>query len=347
MKNKKTMSLLRIASLVHRCLSQNHHYDPYPSALDRVAGHLMEVSRLSKRLRICRNRSWSAAEHHQRRVLSQRLTELEAATRQLRNDLAPPATGTPSVRDVLEELHELEREFDDLRYDWQEACIAVTTEPITLQDIALGRFELRLCLSSLATGDPARVLSAIAVEPNPCASDDAVTHPHVSSDCICLGDATTPFQSAIASGRLADALQIARVVLNTYNPSSPFCKLESWYGVLCYDCGYMTNSDGYYTCERCDNAFCEDCYSACTACGDSSCRDCLNTCTSCDESICDECLTCCSRCDQSACMNCLDEGLCSACVDTDDEEENQINESIQTQTEEQEPVTPQPALASA
>jgi hypothetical protein len=336
-KDKPLLRLVRIATQVRRCLERNRPAETLGPALDRVAACAQAINSVARRLRLCRRNQWHAAGAAERQGLAVRIRDLEHALDSLKEDLSRPTTRAPAQRDVFEDLRELETEFGDVRLDSTRRIVAVITEPIVLQETDLGRFELQINLSSPPGAYPTEALRAIALDPNPCATDDAVTHPHVSGERVCLGDAAVPFGAALGAGRLADAMLIARAVLETYNEGSPYCSLDSWYGRACSDCGQIENVDDTCWCERCEQEFCGECFGSCAACGNSSCCSCLTTCLHCDESVCSGCLESCACCNEPACTSCLDDGLCPGCVEAESEEENEDDEAIETQSEDQQP----------
>jgi hypothetical protein len=90
----------------------------------------------------------------------------------------------------------------------------VVTDPIVLEGVALGRFRIDLNLDRFhygrLDGDTVR---AIALDPNPAASNDEITHPHVQGGQICLGEGSVMVRQALTEGRLYDALLVVRSVL--------------------------------------------------------------------------------------------------------------------------------------
>src|SRR5690606_3433874 len=94
----------------------------------------------------------------------------------------------PKLSDIFAELSQIDQELGEYHYDLKEKTISVITEPITLEEIDLGTFEIKLFIdkiSTLYTNVPYKV---IALEPNPSGSDSSVTHPHVNSEILCEGD---------------------------------------------------------------------------------------------------------------------------------------------------------------
>jgi len=314
--------------------------------LDRLVARAQVIDCTAKRLRICRMHRWHGAESVERRALDVRIRDLEHALYSLKEDLSRPSIPTLSLRDVFDDLCELAVEFDEIRSDAEGRYLSVVTEAIALEGIEFGRFELRIDLKALLGEFPSEALLAVALDPNPCASDEAVTHPHVSGERICLGEAAASFGAALNAGRLADAFLIARSVLETYNPGSPYCQVESWYGRACSDCGQVESVDDTCWCDRCDQEYCSDCYGSCSACCDSCCLGCLDTCSSCDEGVCSGCLAPCALCDQSACTRCLDDELCPACIEAELEKENEDDEASQTQDEQLSPTQSNPFIAA-
>jgi hypothetical protein len=314
MNRRRTTSIPRIAAWLIRHLRTDGRRYVYVSSLDSVHTQLAELQRLAKCLRACRARGWTAAEHIERRRLAARLNELSIAAEALRNDLGVAATPLATHRDLLLDLYELNSEFDVLHLDRAGGYLAVTTEPITLEDVPLGRFELRLDGRCLTAGHVHGALSVVARDPHPSASNESITHPHVRDACLCLGDATTAFETAASSGRLADALLLARSVLRTYNPNSPYCPLDAWYCPTCHDCGRLAADESAYLCADCENEYCDDCITSCSICGASRCRECILTCTQCADGVCDDCMGSCPDCSRLTCQACREDGLCSDCL---------------------------------
>ena len=126
------------------------------------------------------------------------------------------------------------------------------------------------------------------------------------------------------------------MVLNTYNPESPYVKLEDWEGEACSDCGYTMNDDSRYWCEECERNYCQECISGCRCCDTSICCDCLTSCPVCEESVCTACLKKCSECGEPCCASCLEEEMCPSCIEAkelEDEEESQ-KEAVASKTAE-------------
>lgn len=318
-----TRTAVRVHAALSRCMRKGFQLEP----LDRLGSQFSDISRLVRRFRVCQQRGWTAAQQRERNALYLCLDDLEDSIRHLTNQLGRDPIEPPTLRAVLDDLREISDEFGGVRYESGGACLVAVTEPIVLEDIALGQFELRISLNALARGEPLDALHAVALAPNPCSADDGITHPHVNKERICLGDATTAFQSALQSGRLADAFLIARAVLTTYNSDSPYCKLDAWYGRPCSDCGHIADGDDLYWCEGCEKDFCDECFSSCAACGTSSCDGCLTGCRLCDERVCDDCLSQCSTCGTTLCNGCLDDGLCPSCLEAKDNTETETDET--------------------
>lgn len=247
-----------------------------------------------------------------------------------------------SLSDIYSELSHIEQEFEAFHYDLERKTISVVTEPVVLEDIALGSFEIILKIDEMAKPNGIPPYQIIALNPNPAGSGECVVHPHVSNEQLCEGDGFLPIQKALREGRLLDFFTIVTQILNTYNPDSPYVSLKDWLGYPCYDCGYTVSSQDSYYCESCYEDFCESCSSYCKICDITFCRGCLSECPDCSEPVCKDCCSSCDECgrivckdcidlcvecEKSFCVNCLDEnGICHECIEkrkeTKDEQEN-------------------------
>ena len=96
---------------------------------------------------------------------------------------ASPQT-IPTQADLYRDLVALESEFEAVQCDPEEQTISVTTQPIVLEGIDLGRFQIRL---SWQRRQGNWSYTVVALEPHPAQSNDSVTHPHVSDE-VCEGD---------------------------------------------------------------------------------------------------------------------------------------------------------------
>ncbi len=241
----------------------------------------------------------------------------------------------PKLSDIFSELTQIDQEIGEYQYDLKEKTISVITEPITLEEIALGSFEIKLFIdkiSTLYTNIPYKV---IALEPNPAGSDSSVTHPHVNSEILCEGDGHVSIRRALEDGRFCDFFTLIVSILQTYNPGSPYVSLDNWEGRSCYDCGYTVNGDESYYCEYCDQEYCDQCSTYCQKCDTTVCLGCASQCPSCEEPVCRNCSAKCKECKETYCKDCLtEEGLCPDCEEQRKEQENeeQENESEQSET---------------
>ncbi len=272
--------------------------------------------RLFRKLEKARSRKLDLAAATVARGLESALSRLEE---RLTSHLSILASRTaahkfPSLDHLYSEVLGLSEEFDKIRYDLKERLIVVTTEPIELEDVYLGEFEIRLSLNRLGEHRPYEVL---AVDPHPAAADEAITHPHVKDKHLCEGDGRVAIRRALAAGRLADFFQIVNQVLQTYNSGSAYAQLDEWCDIACADCSDMTSCDSAHVCLKCGSHLCDDCAWECKACFSSLCSDCGEACPQCSRRLCDGCLQECAKCEDQFCPSCLSQGKCQNCHDRD------------------------------
>jgi hypothetical protein len=215
-----------------------------------------------------------------------------------------PIVPVPTVSDVCGELAALECEFGGLKLEPN--LIAVTTPPIELGGIELGRFEIQLI---------GKALKVVALDPHPAESDSDITHPHVSAGQLCAGWGAEPMAAALTEGRLLDFFMIVRQVLQNYSPDSPYVSLDDWYGRQCDDCDATMTRDESSSCESCGRQLCDYCQWSCTGCHYPYCQEHSSSCETCGDRVCGECGCVCEPCGNLFCKNCCQGDQCNACRD--------------------------------
>jgi hypothetical protein len=249
-------------------------------------------------------RGWHLAAEELRRELAYTVPSLQSELEALLSRL-PSYTSTTtiaSVGDIYADLLALQQGFDELNYDVRGRWFSVTTEPITLQGIYLGPFEIHLDWHRIGDDCAYRV---IATDAHPCESRENVTHPHVMDERLCEGDSRQAIRHALAQGRILDFFTLVANGLRSYNSDSPFVALELWYGSTCSDCGCVVDEDDCYTCEKCEERICGNCQSSCADCGEYCCSQCITTCEACDDNYCRSCLRECTECRAQVCSSCF------------------------------------------
>ena len=301
----------RLANRIHtQILAARQEPDAsFGYALGQLESDACQIVSIHHRLTLCRQHHLSLARTKVYEELADLLRLLPGIVEQL-SPLIPQNSDILPVAELVKELEHLEDEFPQWRYDPKAGELIVVTEPITLEEMNFGPFEIRLAIDHLGEGGGrARHGSykVVALEPRPASSNEAVTHPHVSDEQLCEGDATTPLRAALAEGRIGDFFILVKCVLETYNSASPYVALDQWEGYSCHECGSTTSEDDTYYCEGCDHDYCSECTSYCRCCDNSRCGSCLENCPSCGKRICSECLLTCDECESRCCKSCLKE----------------------------------------
>lgn len=268
---------------------------------------------LVQRSRRAELRGWHLAAAELRRDLAHTIPTLQSELTSIVSRL--PALSTTrtaaTVGDIYGDLVALQQEFDELAYDVHERWLSVSTEPITLQGVYLGPFEIQLDWGRIRDDAAYRV---IASDPHPAESRENVTHPHVMDGILCEGHSRHSIRQALVQGRLLDFFTLVANGLRTYNEESPFVALELWCGMSCSDCGSTVDDDDRYVCHRCEDTICSGCETTCCGCDDAFCSQCITVCDACNDNHCRGCLTPCQECRRNICCNCLeDDERCSTC----------------------------------
>lgn len=293
--------------------------------LSYLTGALHRLESVRRKINIALTRGWDAATNRLCRQIPDTLRDIAYYLDTCKREAEACHVGVPTLRTMLDDLHQLEAEFGGLQHRPECRGLAVFTDDIQLEDVWLGPFEIQLDPSDLGRDAGHGAFRIIAQDPHPAESNSCVTHPHVSDERICAGDAAAPIRSALASGRICDAFMLIRSVLTNYNPSSPYVSLDDWFGRPCHDCGYICTSDYSSICEACENRICDECASYCRVCSETYCVGCLDTCGVCDERVCSSCMTKCPDCGEELCTNCLEDGECP-CHESKEEDDQDKNE---------------------
>ena len=314
--------LWRVAEAIRRRLlvQARSRIGQVGTEIDKLIEPLVALQKVRRGLSVCRQRHWSAAARPLTTRIETVICNVPYVIDQVSRVNRDSVSAVPSLRELHADLMQLTEEFETVRYDGKRKHLAVATEPITLEGIYLGEFEIRLHIRKLSEVAAPFPYSVVALEPHPAASNECVTHPHVNEEILCAGDAQAPIRSALSAGRICDFFLLVRSVLTTYNPSSPYVPLKDWHGRPCHDCGYITGGDDIHWCTSCEHDYCDDCSSYCRSCDETTCNDCLTPCPECDEPTCTGCMTTCPECDQRRCRSCA-EAPCP-CQHEEDGEDN-------------------------
>ena len=303
--------------------------------LTNVLDRMERLQWIRRRLVICNARNWDVAAKKTIAGIESVFRELSCHIQDAETAIKQCDTKLPQAREIMESIGQVEDEFGNLKYVAREKYLTAVTEPIELEGVFLGEFEIRLHIAGMSDLRSSSLYEIVALEPNPAASNDSVTHPHVSDDRLCAGDAYAGIHSALAAGRICDFFLLVRSVLTQYNPDSPYVSLDNWDGVSCHECGYIMSSEDSHWCHVCEADYCGECSSYCLRCDDNTCLGCLTECAACQERICDMCMTRCPDCGRSLCEKCLDDNQC-ICIEEseedDEHDENPTSESGEVQT---------------
>lgn len=205
----------------------------------------------------------------------------------------------PSARELFDELLACEAEFGPVSFDQRGGIIGVDTSTIRLEEVDLGPFGLRLCISDVPTGSPEYWVRCEALEPYTATSNDSVTHPLVNTETLCLGEATTAVCAALLDGRIGDAFVLMRSTLQTYNPDSAYVSLEDWEGVPCSECSVQLHPDDAVYVDGCECRLCDQCSLMCLYSDAIGCRSCFTKLETTGEWVHPDEATTCERCSRS------------------------------------------------
>ena len=321
----------RVAGRLHECLIRRRQaamcdvemriteHDHIGQACRRVRGIAMQMRRARQR---GLSGAWAALQHKLRSGLASLQREAEVQLRALNEALVEPLP----LGQILAEFASVEAEFSPGRITFTPDEVRVRTDRIELEDVDLGPFEIRLHIEDLAAPNGPSPLRVVALDPKPALGDPHITHPHVSGESLCAGDALISLKRALDEGRLSDMFMIVRSVLQTYNPRSAHVRLDEWEGEPCPDCGLAIADHDGNECAACGRDFCDECMARCESCDEPMCNLCLVTCNACTADTCRLCASRCSHCGHWACPDCTSDQLCRRCRTSSKENQHETDE---------------------
>lgn len=295
-------------------------------SLSELLGHVQSIRRkLGLAVGLC----WYAAAEKTAFGITQVLRDIPYHITDVEEACQQCVTKVPTLGDLVGELKQLQDEFDQVKHDPQCQKLSITTDSIELEEVQLGEFEVILEISRLGEASRSSVYRVVALDPHPAASNDSVTHPHVSDEHMCEGDAGAAIGAALANGRVCDFFMLVRSVLQHYNSSSPYVSLADWHGSPCHECGSTMHEDNSHWCSSCGEEVCEDCSSYCRRCDETRCDGCLEECSVCGDRVCSSCRTTCEHCGRTLCVTCQEESECP-CIEERKEPEEDEHDNDET-----------------
>ncbi len=151
-----------------------------------------EIVKLAGQIEKAAMRGWLYAAEKLRADLARNLEYCRNRMDRLCQGLQKPPPNLPSLAEIYGEISALYGEFEEVEIDIKGHTLAVTTEPVVLDWLRLGAFKIRLDWNELGKTSPYRV---VALDPNPAAGNDGVTHPHVQNGRLCEGEAGRVFKT--------------------------------------------------------------------------------------------------------------------------------------------------------
>lgn len=311
-------------------------YERLHTGLEKFTGQFSDLGNETQRFDTAVHRFWMLAAKTNCDRIFQLLDEIAYAAGQTKDMAGSLDIDVPALRSVFDELEQISNDLAEPEYDGSNNTISVTTNPVRLDGMYLGPFRIQLDLQKMPEiYNNQRCYCIIALDPHPAATDEGITHPHVSHEQLCEGEGAAAIRNALENGRLFDFFSIITSILNTYNPESPYVSLDNWDGLPCYDCGYVISEGNAYFCQYCEHDYCEECSTICVCCNETVCLGCMQKCSSCGEYACPYCICECGECGKPCCTGCIEDGICQECKQEMETQNEEDEEERATETENQ------------
>ena len=331
--------LIKTASCIQQALGELRK-QRYLVSLERLANLVKQFRELgteAKKLGLSLARNWFSAADQCCSRANRSLNEIPYAVSRIMQLTKEPFPKVPELSFLVEELKQLQQEFGSVHFDRESNSFSVETDPVELDGLYLGPFRIELHLNKLRELYGTSPYCVVALDPHPAATDEDVTHPHVSNERLCEGDGVVTIRIALEQGRLCDFFTMVRSTLNSYNPDSPYVALDDWDGEPCYDCGYVASREDTYYCYYCEHDYCSECSTYCRQCEETVCLGCSGQCPHCEELVCKNCISRCSECEELCCESCLEDGLCLNCKEKMEKENEQQKNNVTQVNQDRDP----------
>ena len=122
------------------------------------------------------DKGWFGAAEKIKTRVNRNLNDFSYKLQQFKNMADSDETKLPKLAVIFADLMQIEDEFGELNFDLKAKTVSVITDPITLDDISFGSFEIRLFIDQMTKLYSESPYKIIALEPNPAATDENVTH---------------------------------------------------------------------------------------------------------------------------------------------------------------------------
>ena len=121
-------------------------YAELSTRLETLAVGIEQLHNFRRRLQICTARKWLAAAAEVSKNLAYSLPGLVRDIGHIEDAANRLDAPIPHLSELVAELRQAEEEFGQLSYDRKKQFLAVVTDPIELEGMYLGEFEIRLLL---------------------------------------------------------------------------------------------------------------------------------------------------------------------------------------------------------
>ena len=176
--------LVKISNEIVLALERNKQQmlnDKYRQ-LETTVSNITNLVRTSRKLGKANSCNYINAGKRLCGSISKQLKDINYSIQNASHGFEKDIPEVPSVKTLYEELKNLWNEFVSVEINLEKYVIAVETDPIVLEELYLGTFRIELNVRKLQDLHRDSPYYCIAQEPNPAATNNAVTHPHVSDE---------------------------------------------------------------------------------------------------------------------------------------------------------------------
>jgi len=149
---KKQKNLIRLSNLLLDSLYElkKAKLRQIQSVMEDFGIRCSDATKDSHLFRAAIERGWLTGAENIRSRIDRNLNDFSYYLQRFKELVNSDETVLPKMADIYAELVQIEQEFGEIKFDPKEKDISVTTEPIILNDIPLGPFEVRLAIDQIS-----------------------------------------------------------------------------------------------------------------------------------------------------------------------------------------------------
>ena len=139
--------------------------------LEPLKESMAHIQRINIRLAKCHQNGLFGAAKRVRQNAMGALRDLRREVDLLTSQMNVESPVLPTAQEIIADLDQIEQEFPSWRCEGNQNNLIIVTDPIELEGVYLGRFEIQLDVNDIGNPSSQQPFSIVALAPNPAPSN--------------------------------------------------------------------------------------------------------------------------------------------------------------------------------